>query len=223
MAKIIKRDIHKVFDAFRNRTFNEVYSELDSQMHMTLINNMLPKFARFVPNIRTKILDVGCGQGFACLKFKELGYENIIAITLSDEDVQATRNRGFECYKMDMSFLDFEDKTFGILWVRHSLEHSPFPYLTLLECNRVLADNGIAYVEMPMPDTPRRLENWPNHYSILGEKMWSSLFVRSGFEILVNTKIGFSIQIKDINNGKPFNQENFVFILQKERDEVLEV
>jgi len=120
---------------------------------------------------------------------------------------------------MDMTFLEFEDKIFDALWVRHALEHSPFPYLTLLEFNRVLTPGGFIYVEMPMPDTPRVLENWPNHYSIFGEQMWTSLFDRSGFKNIVKARLQFTLQMNNINDGNPFKQSNHVYVLRKIRDE----
>jgi len=45
---------------------------------------MLHEFAGFIPDRQTRLLDVGCGQGYASLKFKELGYQQLTAITLSD-------------------------------------------------------------------------------------------------------------------------------------------
>lgn len=219
--KTVKIDPGRVLEGFLRRIEKEAYSEHDSGLHMALIDKMLPEFARFIPDRQTRLLDVGCGQGYASLKFKELGYQQITAITLNDEDVEATRKRGIDCHKMDMTFLGFEDKIFDALWVRHALEHSPFPYLTLLEFNRVLRPEGFIYFEMPMPDTPRALENWPNHYSILGEKMWTSLFNRSGFEVRVNTQLKFPLQMAGINDGNPFEQGNYVFVLQKIRDEAL--
>lgn len=220
-VKITKRDPGRVLEGFLRRIENEAYSEHDSDLHMTLIDKMLPEFARFIPDRHCRLLDVGCGQGYASLKFKALGYQHITAITLNDEDVEATRNRGIDCYKMDMTFLGFEDKHFDALWVRHALEHSPFPYLTLLEFNRVLKFNGFIYIEMPMPDTPRVLENWPNHYSIFGEKMWSSLFIKSGFHIRVKTSLHCTLQMDNVNHGDPFEQGNHLFVLQKCRDEII--
>lgn len=219
--KIIKRDPAKVLKGFLNRIENEVYSEPDSNLHIELTNKMLPAFVKFIPDPQTRILDVGCGQGYACLKFKELGYQHITGISLSDEDVEATRRKGIACHKMDMTFLQYDNQTFDALWVRHSLEHSPFPYLTLLEFNRVLVVGGFIYIEMPMPDTPRVLEHWQNHYSIFGKKMWLSLFDRSGFEALVKTDIGFPLQRDDFNDGKPFEQSNHVFVLRKIGDEII--
>ena len=219
--KTIQRDPSRVLEGFLRRIENEAYSELDSDLHMTLIDKMLPEFARFIPDRQTRLLDVGCGQGYASLKFKELGYQQLTAITLNDEDVEATRKRGIDCYKMDMTFLGFEDNIFDALWVRHALEHSPFPYLTLLEFNRVLNRGGFIYVEMPMPDTPRVLENWPNHYSILGDQMWVCLFNKSGFNVRVNTRLQYTYQRDDINDGNPFEQSNYVYVLQKIRDEAI--
>ena len=110
--RIINRDPGRVFEEFLHRIQNEVYSELDSDLHTALIDKMLPEFARFIPDPQTRLLDVGCGQGYASLKFKKLGYKQLTAVTFSDEDVEATIKRGITCYKMDMSFLGFDDKMF---------------------------------------------------------------------------------------------------------------
>jgi ubiquinone/menaquinone biosynthesis C-methylase UbiE len=221
MIKILERDKSEIFKAFLKKISSEIYSEPDTRMHMEIINKITPNFARhYIKDKSVKILDVGCGQGYACQKFKALGFENITAITLSDEDVKATKERGFECYKMDMSFLDFTDKTFDILWVRHALEHSPFPYLTLLEFNRVLQDGGNAYIEVPKPDTPRVLEHRRNHYSILGKKMWSSLFIRSGFGVQISSEIG--TLLRHPKTKKPIEEKYLTFVIKKVRDEKID-
>jgi SAM-dependent methyltransferase len=218
---LIQRDPARVFQGFLKRIHGEVYSEPDSEMHQTLIDRMLPEFAKFIPNLETRLLDVGCGQGYACLKFLALGYRRVTAITLSDTDAAVARQRGIDCYRMDMSFPGFEEKTFDALWVRHALEHSPFPYLTVLEFNRILSPAGFVYIEMPSPDSPRELEKWPNHYSILGVRMWEALFDRSGFRTIAHTTLPFTLQIQGINDGLPFTQSNHVFILRKARDEAI--
>lgn len=221
--KIIERDPNLLFEGFLSRIENEVYSEPDSKLHKILIDKMVPEFSKFIPDRWSRLLDVGCGQGYASLKFKELGYRRLTAITLNELDAEAARKREIECYEMDMTFLKFENNTYDALWVRHALEHSPFPYLTLLEFNRVLKLEGFIYVEMPMPDTPRVLENWPNHYSVLGEQMWLSLFSRSGFEVKVKTCLKPSLQAQEINDGKPFDEGYYVFVLRKIREEAISI
>lgn len=225
MTAVVKRDSGAVFDAFRKRISGEVYSEPDSSFHKDLIDALLPQFAEsHLKEMRdAKILDVGCGQGYACLKFKELGFENVTGITLSDEDVAASKERGIDCHKMDFSFLEFADDVFDVLWVRHALEHSPFPYLTLLEFNRVLRNGGKLYIEMPMPDTPRILEHWTNHYSVMGEKMWASLFFRSGFDVKVSTSASIQLTDPKVNQGQPFEETYLIFILEKTENQTLNI
>jgi 2-polyprenyl-3-methyl-5-hydroxy-6-metoxy-1,4-benzoquinol methylase len=77
--KIISRDPSRVLEGFLYRIKNEVYSEFDSDLHMNLIDKKLPEFAWFIPDPQTRLLDVGCGQGYASLKCKELGYQQITA------------------------------------------------------------------------------------------------------------------------------------------------
>ena len=114
--------------------------------------------------------------------------------------------------------MTFEDESFDFLFVRHCLEHSPFPYLTLGEFHRVLKTGGKAYIEMPAPDNHRPLEYIANHYSIMGAKQWAALMLRYKFQIQVATD--FSIELFD--NKKPdqkFMEKNLVFVIKKVSDE----
>ena len=40
----------------------------------------------------------------------------------------------------DYNFLEYPDNSFDLVFSRHSLEHSPFPVLTLMEWYRVARD-----------------------------------------------------------------------------------
>ena len=64
---------------------------------------------------------------------------------MSDEDVKATQGKGFECEKMDPSFMTFEDESFDFPFVRHCLEHLFHSHLVN---SRVLKTGGKAYIEM---------------------------------------------------------------------------
>ena len=205
---------------FLNKVSKEVYSEPDTPMHMGMIDKIVPDLEKnqLGDNKDQAILDVGCGAGYAMEKFKEAGFTNLQGITMSDDDVKATQDRGFKCEKMDQSFMTFEDESFDFLFVRHCLEHSPFPYLTLGEFHRVLKTGGKMYIEMPAPDNPRPLEYIANHYSIMGAKQWAALMLRYRFQIQVSTD--FSIELYD--NKKPdekFMEKNLVFVLKKVTDE----
>lgn len=218
----IKNKANKMLK-FLDKVSKEVYSEPDTEMHMKMIDQIIPDLEKnqFGDNKDQAILDVGCGRGYAMQKLKEAGFTNLKGITMSDEDVKATQDRGFDCEKMDQSFMTFADESFDFLFVRHCLEHSPFPYLTLGEFHRVLKTGGKAYIEMPAPDNVRPLEYSPNHYSIMGPKQWAALMLRHKFQIQVATD--FSIELVNPNakdeESKTFQEKNLVFVVKKVSEE----
>jgi ubiquinone/menaquinone biosynthesis C-methylase UbiE len=86
-----------------------------------------------------------------------------------------------------MSFLPqaegYYDEAVDFIFLRHSLEHSPYPIFTLVEYNRVLKQHGYIYIEVPAPDCDRLHEYNLNHYSILGQHQLAALLKRTGFEL----------------------------------------
>lgn len=189
-----QEEINRRFNEFREWCKTHVYSEPNTNMHMAVMDQVIPKLVTET-NLTSNqtILDVGCGQGYGMLKFKELGCSNIQGITLSDEDVKASQNQGLVCTQQDMSFTDFANESFDFLFVRHALEHSPYPLLTLKEFYRIIRKGGGAYIEMPSPKCDRKLEAYDNHYSIMGPRQWVELFKRAGFEILDSGELSLTI------------------------------
>jgi SAM-dependent methyltransferase len=99
-----------------------------------------------------------------------------------------------------------------MLFCRHSLEHSPFPYITLLEYNRVLRPNGYLYIEVPAPDGDRPHEENRNHYSILGRSMWLSLLKRSGFDVT-----WYNYEFPMMLEGQQLTEKYYIFVCQRKR------
>jgi SAM-dependent methyltransferase len=183
------------FDNFLEKIKKETYPEEPSSLHTTLTkqvigliskNNLLQK--------NSKVLDVGCGQGVALELFKREGFSTV-GITLNSVDVSVCKQKGYEVYEMDQSFLDFEDEEFDFIWCRHCLEHSIFPYFTLSGFFRVLKPGGYLYVEVPALDTVCNHQTNKNHYSILGKSMWVELIERTGFKIVNFVDIPVELQI----------------------------
>ncbi|KKM76504.1 hypothetical protein LCGC14_1379490 [marine sediment metagenome] len=139
-----------------------------------------------------KILDIGCGHGYAMDLFAKAG-ASPIGITLDGGDKSKAVSMGHDVRIMDMSFLEFEDNYFDGLWARQSLEHSIFPYYTLSEFYRVLKPGGWIYVEVPAPGTDAKHENNGNHYSIMPLLMWGNLMTRTGFMNLKPHNITFEL------------------------------
>ncbi len=181
------------FESFLERIKKETYPEPPSELHTIITRKMIDEFLNKHPLSENKrILDVGCGQGVALEYFESKGFSPI-GITLNNEDLSVCKQKGYEVYEMDQSFLDFNDKEFDLIWCRHCLEHSIFPYLTLIEFFRVLKHKGYLYIEVPAPDTSCNHQTNQNHYSVLNKSMWEELIRRTGFDILVVNNIEFEV------------------------------
>lgn len=170
--------------SFMDKIENETYPEAPTICHSIITNQVLEVLTtQFGIHPNARILDIGCGQGPALEVFKEKGYLSTIGVTLNDEDVRICTQKGFDVRKMDQSFLDFQNGSFDFVWARHVIEHSIFPYFTMMEFARVLTPDGTLYLEVPAPETCCHHEKNKNHYSVLGHGAWVSLLGRCGFDI----------------------------------------
>jgi SAM-dependent methyltransferase len=187
----LEADFGRLAD-FLRRLSAETYPEVPSEPHTGITRMMVERLA-MVCGLQpgAKILDVGCGQGTALDLFERRGYVPL-GITLNAEDVAVCRAKGFSVRQLDQSFLDFPDAHFDLVWCRHCLEHSIFPYFTLSGFARVLRPGGWLYVEVPAPDTACRHQENQNHYSVLGKSMWLDLLKRSCFEVVNVTDLQFT-------------------------------
>ena len=187
-------DINNTLDLIKLRFYNEylyqchLYDEGDSEMHKGLTEQVvqmyidplnLPKDA--------KILDLGCGPGYFLDEMKKREYTDVVGVTLSPGDIKACEDKGHTIKKYDLSFLPqadgYYDESVDMIFLRHALEHSPYPIFSLMEYNRVLKQFGKIYIEVPQPGCDRKHEANLNHYSILGQDQLAALIVRTGFNI----------------------------------------
>jgi SAM-dependent methyltransferase len=181
------------FGAFLDRIKSETYPEPPSDLHTSITAQMLDYLCgRFPVRAGARVLDVGCGQGLAMKLFLERGFTPE-GIALNSTDVQACTAQGYRVREMDQSFLDFPDCSFDLVWCRHCLEHSVFPFFSLAGFHRVLEPGGWMYVEVPAPDTSCLHQTNPNHYSVLGKTMWLSLLQRAGFLVKDTLDINFTV------------------------------
>lgn len=158
----------------------DVYAEPPMGQHADISRRMV---AYVIENYGVKpgsrVLDAGCGQGGTLELFRAAGMR-ATGIALGD-DVAVCRQRGLDVLEMDLSFLDFPDESFDVVWCRHALEHTIFPYFVLCELARITKPGGVLYVEVPSPNSVCDHEANPNHYSVLGKRMWNVLMQRAGF------------------------------------------
>ena len=201
------------FKLFEKRALDTVYSEFPGGYHDDIIPELVQRFLpEFKLDTQSKILDIGCGPGVFIKSAKDMGHTNVTGVTLSTEDVEACVRQGFDAINASMTDLPIDNSSVDFIWCRHALEHSPYPLFTLFEFQRVLKPGGQMFIEVPAPDNERTYmhEFNPNHYSILGNRMWQGLFNKAGFEL-------FSYWIYDINlplDHKIVNEKSLIFALR---------
>ena len=164
------------------------------------------------------MIDINNTLDLVKLKFyNEWLYTNLVGVGLSPGDNKMCEDKGHTIKKFDMSFLPqkdgYHDESVDFIFLRHALEHSPYPIFTLMEYNRVLKQFGKIYIEVPAPDCDRKHEWNLNHYSILGQNQLGALLERTGFNIDKFENLEFEIEINDPNSTAKTVKEKFYCIV----------
>jgi SAM-dependent methyltransferase len=201
-------DINTTLDLIKLKFYNEwlytahIYDEGDSQFHKELTTQVVKTYIDPLNLAKdAKIVDLGCGPGYFLDEMKERAYTNVTGVTLSPGDISLCESKGHKIAKYDLSFLPqkdgYHDESVDFIFLRHALEHSPYPIFSLMEYNRVLKQGSKIYIEVPAPDCERKHEWNLNHYSILGEQQLLALLNRTGFDVNVLNSIEFDLGVRD--------------------------
>lgn len=204
-------DINQTLDLIKLKFYNEwlytahIYDEGDSEFHRQLTKQVVETYVDPIELPKdAHILDLGCGPGYFLDEMKEREYTNVHGVTLSPGDIAICEGKGHAIKKYDLSFLPqkdgYYDESVDFIFLRHALEHSPYPIFSLMEYNRVLKQGSKIYIEVPAPDCDRRHEFNLNHYSILGHNQLAALLIRCGFEIDQFNNLEFDLKSQDPND-----------------------
>ena len=198
---------------YYDHVLSTVYSEGESPFHRTVTADVVRRFIDplGLPK-NSRILDLGCGAGYFMDEMRERGFANVTGLTLSPDDIQRCATKGHQVERKDMNFLANRDESIDMLFCRHSLEHSPFPYITLLEYNRVIRPRGYLYVEVPSPGCDRSPEDNRNHYSIFGRDMWLQLLRRTGFDV---EWYDYEFPIKIAGDDHSYMERYYIFVCRR--------
>ena len=224
-------DINQTLDLVKLKLYNEylytahVHAEGDSQMHSVLTKQIVETYIDplEIPKDAV-ILDLGCGPGYFLDAMKERGYTNLTGVTLSQDDIENCESKGHVAKKYDISFLPqvdgYIDESVDFIFLRHALEHSPYPIFSLMEYNRLLKQGSKIYIEVPQPDCDRKHELNPNHYSIMGATQLAALLVRSGCEIEMFNNFEFDATGPDPQDPEKtytFTEKYYCIVAKKAR------
>lgn len=153
---------------------NDVYEQPDKSGRIEISRAIIN--AAPIQELKT-VLDVGCGYGYAQDLFPGFEY---IGITASAKECNEAQAKGRPVLLMDYNFIRLA-REFDLIFSSHSLEHSPFPLLTLMEWGRV-ARNLLLVV--PNPEYYGYIGK--NHYSVSEPQQVRWWLRRAGWRVTWN-------------------------------------
>jgi len=224
-------DINQTLDLIKLKFYNEwlytehIQSEGPSQFHDQLTKQIVETYVDPLELPKdAHILDLGCGPGYFLDNMKAREYTNVTGVTLSPGDIETCEQKGHRVKQYDLSFLPqkdgYYDESVDFIFLRHALEHSPYPIFSLMEYNRILKQGAKIYIEVPAPDCERPHEFNPNHYSIFGATQLGALLVRAGFNIDKFNDISFDLTMPATVEGEEdqtFKEKYFCILATKAR------
>lgn len=222
-------DINNTLDLIKLKFYNEwlytshLADEGESQLHQSLTKQVVPTY---VDPLELKkdsfIVDIGCGAGYFLDEMKERGFTNVVGTTLSENDAKLCTERGHTVKIHDPSFLPqtdgFHDESVDFIFLRHTLNQSPYPVISLTEYNRILRQFGKMYIEVPAPECERRHEFVNSNYSILGMVQLLALLERTGFHVEKFNNLDFDVTVSQPNEEqKSIKEKYFAILVTKQR------
>jgi methionine biosynthesis protein MetW len=96
------------------------------------------------------VLDLGCRDGTLTRHF--LAGNRVVAADIDSDALEfANKKYGIEVQRINLnSALPFVDENFDVVILAETLEHLPYPKITLTEIERVIRNNGVFMGNVPL-------------------------------------------------------------------------
>jgi SAM-dependent methyltransferase len=107
-------------------------------------------FDQMVP-VTSRILDIGAGQGRNILSLKRFGYNNLFAHDIGDYfwNIYKQAKIPLEISDLENGRLPYTDESMDVIIFSHVIEHLHSIDNALTEMHRILAPNGLLFIETP--------------------------------------------------------------------------
>ena len=168
---------------------------------------VLRDFLQFFSHLSTElhIFDIGCSAGFFLVILRELGFDKIEGIDISEKFVLRARTKGLQCGIANVlnGFIPEEkENKADVVLLMDILEHLPEPLRALENCKKILKKDGIIYITIPIYDSlterlvriirkktrlQQAIEQDPTHIQAFSETDFYKLLKKGGF-IIVESK-----------------------------------
>lgn len=142
----------------------------------------------------TKILDVGCGDGFHLRLLRDYGNKNwtLEGLDASEKAVEAANKSGIKVHLGTAENNDLPENTYDLAFLIQTIEHVEKPNEVLPAICRVLKPNGKLIIVTDNTDSFdfKLFKNgywggyhFPRHWNLFNRKTLTQLAEKSGFEV----------------------------------------
>ncbi|OPY84133.1 MAG: putative S-adenosylmethionine-dependent methyltransferase [Smithella sp. PtaU1.Bin162] len=138
------------------------------------------------------VLDIGCGRAYFLLACRKKGY-NVEGIDVSaDVAAYVSRELKIPVHIGEAGNIELPEKTFDVVTMWHSLEHTVDPNIYLQKARHWLKDDGVLVVDVPNyagHDALKTWENWrgwqlPYHFYHFTKSSLYALLNKNGFTVI---------------------------------------
>jgi ubiquinone/menaquinone biosynthesis C-methylase UbiE len=147
--------------SLRKNVLKEIKPVFDHDDHPWIVEDLKILYRFIKPH--HKVLDVGCRSGWSCLRMIHDGYLNVIGIDVQAENIEYGLAIGAPIELGDAHSLKYHDESFDVVFIRSALEHMFDPHKVIEEAYRVLKNNGIIFINVPLE--PRGIEDLSTTHS----------------------------------------------------------
>ncbi len=179
----------------------KVKRERNTKDQISMIRQYLPK---------SRVWDLGAGDGTFLLTLKNLGYEDCVGVEPGENGLKVARERDIAIVKGMIEDLPVLTKGKKVLAVTmfHLIEHLSNPKESLATIRSVLVKDGVLVIETPNATAPiQSVTNhcnhlvYPEHLYYWTEQSLQTILEQSGFDILDIKRRSFDWQNAPIKNS----------------------
>jgi len=128
-----------------------------------------------------KVLDIGCSYGHYLIRFSKESW----GVDANDEMIKFARAIGLKVKKANIEEeLPFENKSFDAVWCSGVIEHMIAPHKLLLEIHRVLKDDGIVILNVPIYSKIFKGYSAVEHLYAFTPDTFKFMVTRAGFHVI---------------------------------------
>jgi ubiquinone/menaquinone biosynthesis C-methylase UbiE len=136
----------------RERMYTKPFRRYQQMRRLEVVRSLTRELCDFRVG-QTRILDVGCGDGYgSSVVLEGLNYHLFVGLDLSPRKLRTARQSLRSCRVVmgDAERLPFSDKTFQMVFSLETLEHLMDPAGALKEIARVLRPGGTLFLSVPV-------------------------------------------------------------------------